>query len=65
MKAKLIVSTNLGGNLLKPGDEVDLKKEQYADFLKRGLVEKSQKDETPVLVENPQQDEATVARDAQ
>jgi hypothetical protein len=47
MKAKLIVSTNFGGKLLKPGDEVDLQKEQYADFLKRGLVEKPQQDEAP------------------
>lgn len=42
MKAKLIVSTRIGGKMLKPGEEIELQDAQYADFLKRGLVEKPQ-----------------------
>ena len=45
MKAKLIVSTRLNGKMLKPGDEIELQNEQYADFVKRGLVEKPKQPE--------------------
>lgn len=48
MKAKLIVSTRIDGKMLKPGEEVELQDKQYADFLKRGLVEKpNQAEEKP------------------
>ena len=45
MKAKLIVSTRIGGKMLKPGEEIELQDAQYADFLKRGLVEKTKQAE--------------------
>lgn len=52
MKAKLIVSTRIGGKMLKPGEEIELQNAQYADFLKRGLVEK------PEPAKEKKQDEA-------
>ena len=30
----------INGKFLKPGDEIELQDAQYADFLKRGLIEK-------------------------